>query len=125
MTKQNNVALTRENLLAHAEDLLQRAKDGISKRRNKKSKRIIGLTKLLVNSPSLCVEEEIKLFIDAAEAFRTCSKWIDAAEAYSQGAWMLGHDLKEYEGGAILYTEAGLCAMRLGMNEGEKHFSKS
>lgn len=125
MAKQNIARVNREDILVHAEGLFQRAKDGIAKRRNQKSKRIIGLTKLLVNSPSLYVQEEIKLFIDAAEAFRICSKWIDAAEAYSQGAWMLGHDLNEYEAGAVLYTEAGICEMRFGMNQGEKHFKQA
>ena len=107
-----------------AQELLHRAQDGIAKRRKKKIKRVIGLSNFLVNSPYLYKEEEIQLFIKAAEAFRICNKWIDASAAYGRAAWILGHELKQQEEGAILYTEAGLCAMRLGIEEGKKYFRK-
>ena len=110
--------------MRRAQDLLQRAKDGIVKRRKLKSKRVTGSTNLLVNAPSLYIEDEIKLYIDIAEAFRTCSKWVDAAEAYSQAAWINGNDLKNEEEAAILYTQAGLCAIKFGIGEGNKYFSK-
>lgn len=116
---------TESSLLVRARELLQRAKDGIAKQRRKKNKQVIGLTNLLVNAHSLYLEEEIHLFIRAAEAFRICQQWMDAAESYSQAGWLLGNDLKQQEEGAILYTEAGLCAMRFGIDGGERYLSKS
>jgi hypothetical protein len=118
-------SISREELLKKAQYLLQCAKDGITKRRKQKSKRVTGSTNLLANAPFLYIEDEIKLYIDTAEAFRICSKWIDAAEAYGQAAWINGNGLKKEEEAAILYTEAGLCAMKFGIEEGEKYFRKS
>ena len=66
----------------------------------------------------------MRLYIETAEAFYTCSKWIDAAEAYAQAAWINGNELKREEEAAILYTEAGLCATKFGIGEGERYFSE-
>ena len=119
-----SIPLKRDQLLEHAQSLLQRTKDGIIKRRKMKSMRVAGTTNLLVNAPHLFLEDEVKLYIDTAEAFRVCSKWIDAAEAYGQAAWMMSNNLKKAEEAAILYTEAGLCGKKLGIEEGAMYFSK-
>ena len=118
------VSLIKEDYNEKARSLLKCAKDGIATRRKQKSKRFVGITNFLVNSQSLHMEEEMMLFVQAAESFRICGKWLDAADAYSQAAWIVACELKDEEAGAILYTEAGLCAMTLGIEEGEKNLSK-
>lgn len=115
---------SRTELLGNATKLLQKAKDGMAKRRKLKSTRAIGLTNFITNAPTLFTEEEIKLYIDAAEAFHSCGKWIDAAEAYAHAAWLMGNHLKQSEEAAILYTEAGLCAIKCGISEAVKYFSE-
>ena len=119
-----SITNSRNGLLQNATGLLHRAKEGITKRRKLKSTRTVGLTNLIINAPTLYTEEEINLYIDAAVAFRICSKWTDAAESYAQAAWLMGNHLRENEEAAILYTEAGQAAMKFGINDAANHFSK-
>ena len=100
----------------------KRANEGIQKRKKGKNKRF--LSSLLVNAPTIHIEEDISLYLKAGESFRICEKWIDAGKAYGVAAAMTANELHAIDEAAILYTVAGFCTERMGTGEGESFFSK-
>jgi len=61
-------------------------------------------------------------FIQAAEAFRICGKFLDASDAYSRAASIFEHQLVGHNQAAMLYTEAGLCLEKIEVSQGSDAF---
>jgi hypothetical protein len=121
-TYPESVTIDRKEWLKKSSSLWKGANEGIQKRKKGKNKRF--LSSLLVNAPTIHIEEDISLYLKAGEAFRICEKWIDAGKAYGQAAAMKAYELQAIDEAAILYTVAGFCTERLGIGEGEFYFSK-
>ena len=117
-----SVKLDRQEWLKKSSHLWEGANAGIQKRKKGKNKRF--LSSLLVNAPTIHIEEDISLYLKAGEAFRICEKWLDAGKAYGQAAAMKAHELHNIDEAAILYTVAAFCTERMAMGEGEHYFSK-
>ena len=117
------VVIDRKEWLQKSSRLWKAAQEGIKKRKKEKNRRFLS-SSLLVNAPSLHIEEDISLYLKAAEAFHICEKWTDAGIAYGHAAAMMGDELHNVEEAGVMYTKAGFCVERASIGEGEKYFSK-
>ena len=68
--------------------------------------------------------DKAERFIQAAEAFRACSKFLDASDCYSRAASIFQHQLGCHDQAALLYTEAGLCLEKIETAQGSDDFGK-
>jgi hypothetical protein len=66
--------------------------------------------------------EKAENFIQAAEAFRVCGRFLDAGAAYSRAASLYEHQIARNEPAALLYTEAGLCLEKIETSQGSDAF---
>lgn len=69
--------------------------------------------------------DKAERFIQAAEAFRVCGKFLNASDAYSQAASIFEHQLVSHSSAALLYTEAGLCLEKIETSQGSVSFGKT
>ena len=119
-----SIEIDKDYWLRRAERLAKMAGLGFKKRRRSKNSRAILASDFLINNPRLHIEDDIRLYIEAARAFHISGKWIDASESYAKAAWLKGDRLECFSEAAALYTLAGDCSERINIGSGEEQYSK-
>lgn len=120
--------MDRDYWLQVAEETMRLAQEGSLNRTNKSRRnRVNSISNnviLVDRIPILHRENDMRLYISAAQAFRIAGKWTDASKAYIFASHIFLHELKLPSHAASLMLEAGICARKMKGKNGIECFSK-
>eukprot|EP00979_Chaetoceros_neogracilis_P009252 scaffold2098_cov270-Chaetoceros_neogracile.AAC.32 len=109
-----------------AKESLERARQGTRNLKNGKNKRLTLKSNLIEKSTHLHIEDDLGLYLKAAEASLICGKWRQASETFAKAASMYRHELKDtLVEAATLYCEAAWCREKIKRGDGREFFEKA